>query len=186
MLVYGAMHPCDGDWFGGLSAENAEEFLDALEHMDVRGGGWLLWWCARCLRGRGWGAGLQSVEPAYYRQRCEEGSRQPEAVWRAAARVPRLPLAPSPQIGADGGAEDPVLRRWWRGRMGLAREEQRELYAEGGGVEALSELEEDGGEGELQSESEWEGGVSGDEAEEGGAAGGRRRDGGGAGQPQEE
>ena len=36
------------------------------------------------------------------------------------------------QLGVDGGAEDPALRPFWRGRMGLTKEEQLELYAEVG------------------------------------------------------
>lgn len=36
VVVYGAMHPCDGDWFGGLHAGNADEFLTALCGVEVR------------------------------------------------------------------------------------------------------------------------------------------------------
>lgn len=32
------------------------------------------------------------------------------------------------QLGVDGGAEDPSLRPFWRGRMGLSKEEQLQLY----------------------------------------------------------
>ena len=38
------------------------------------------------------------------------------------------------QVGIDGGAEDPQLRKWWRGRMGLSREEQLELFANAEGI----------------------------------------------------
>ena len=72
VLVYGASHPADGDWFGSLHAENAAEFVDAVVGMVV---------------------------------------------------------------GVDGGAEDPRLRRWWRGRMGLSKQEQLDLYAAGGALE---------------------------------------------------
>ena len=65
VVVYGAMHPADGDWYGGLAAESADDFLSALLEVEV---------------------------------------------------------------GVDGGAEDAVLRRWWRGRMGMDKEEQRELF----------------------------------------------------------
>eukprot|EP00887_Chlorella_sp_A99_P001394 scaffold8.g1394.t1 len=107
VLVHGAVHPCDGDWFGGLSAPAAGAFLDALLGMEV---------------------------------------------------------------GADGGAEDPVLRRWWRGRLGLSKAEQRALHAAGGAVEAadprwLSEGEEEEGDEEGE---EFEAAVPW--GEEGGAA----------------
>jgi hypothetical protein len=36
VLVYGQVHPCDGDWFGGLNAGNAEPFLDALLSIEAR------------------------------------------------------------------------------------------------------------------------------------------------------
>jgi hypothetical protein len=50
------------------------------------------------------------------------------------------------EIGVDGGAEDPMLREYWRGRMGLSKEEQRALWQAAGGVEngAESEVEEGG------------------------------------------
>ena len=35
VLVYGAMHPCDGDWFGGVNAGNAKKFLEALRTAEV-------------------------------------------------------------------------------------------------------------------------------------------------------
>jgi len=35
VLVFGAIHPCDGDWFGGLSADNAAEFLEGLVNVEV-------------------------------------------------------------------------------------------------------------------------------------------------------
>jgi hypothetical protein len=35
VVCYGAAHPCDGDWFGGLTAEHAEAFLDALLNVEV-------------------------------------------------------------------------------------------------------------------------------------------------------
>lgn len=88
VLVYGASHPADGDWFGGLNASNAGQFLDAMLDIDV---------------------------------------------------------------GADGGAEDPTLRQWWRGRMGLTKEEQMALWKCGGDVEDVLEIEEDEeSEGELE------------------------------------
>lgn len=32
------------------------------------------------------------------------------------------------QLGVDGGAGDPALRPFWRGRMGLSKLEQRDLF----------------------------------------------------------
>lgn len=52
---------------------------------------------------------------------------------------PRAPLrlthAPAPllQLGVDGGAGDPALRQFWRGRMGLSKEQQLELFEQVGG-----------------------------------------------------
>ena len=65
VVAYGAVHPCDGDWFGGINAGNAQAFLDALLGVEM---------------------------------------------------------------GVDGGAEAPELRPFWRGRMGLSKEEQLALF----------------------------------------------------------
>jgi hypothetical protein len=65
VVVYGAVHPCDGDWFGGINAGNAPAFLDALLGVEM---------------------------------------------------------------GVDGGAEALELRPFWRGRMGLSKEEQLALF----------------------------------------------------------
>ncbi len=35
VIAYSAMHPCDGDWFGGVNAGNAAAFLDALLDVEV-------------------------------------------------------------------------------------------------------------------------------------------------------
>lgn len=35
VLVYGALSPSDGDWFGGIHADNADHFLEALLNLDV-------------------------------------------------------------------------------------------------------------------------------------------------------
>lgn len=35
VIVYGQMSPCDGDWFGGVTAANAEQFLRSLVEMEV-------------------------------------------------------------------------------------------------------------------------------------------------------
>ena len=40
VVAYGAVHPCDGDWFGGVNAGNAAAFLEALLGMEVRRVGW--------------------------------------------------------------------------------------------------------------------------------------------------
>ncbi len=47
VLVFGAISPNDGDWYGGVSADEAEEFLTALTEIEVRvllvdAGTWLL------------------------------------------------------------------------------------------------------------------------------------------------
>jgi hypothetical protein len=92
LLVYGPSHPADGDWFGGLTEEDAPQFLEALAEMD---------------------------------------------------------------LGTDGGAGDARLRRWWRGRMGLAPGEQAELFAAGGGLveeELATDDEDDESEGEGEDE----------------------------------
>lgn len=65
VLCHGSVSPCDGDWYGGITKDNAEGFLDALVNI---------------------------------------------------------------QVGCDGGAEDGYLRRYWRGRMNLSKEEQLCLF----------------------------------------------------------
>lgn len=35
VLVYGAMSPCDGDWFGGVNKANAADFLTAVINAEV-------------------------------------------------------------------------------------------------------------------------------------------------------
>lgn len=35
VLVYGAMSPCDGDWFGGVNKQNAADFLNAIIDAEV-------------------------------------------------------------------------------------------------------------------------------------------------------
>ena len=37
VLVYGAVSPCDGDWFGGVNKSNAANFLDAVINAEVSG-----------------------------------------------------------------------------------------------------------------------------------------------------
>ncbi len=37
VLVYGAMSPCDGDWFGGVNNSNAAEFLSGVLDAEVCG-----------------------------------------------------------------------------------------------------------------------------------------------------
>jgi hypothetical protein len=37
VLVFGA-HPCSGDWFGGLRADDAEAFISALSEMEYAAG----------------------------------------------------------------------------------------------------------------------------------------------------
>lgn len=35
VLVYGAMSPCDGDWFGGINERNAAAFLEGIINAEV-------------------------------------------------------------------------------------------------------------------------------------------------------
>jgi len=35
VLVMGAITPCDGDWYGGLRADDAETFVNALTNVEV-------------------------------------------------------------------------------------------------------------------------------------------------------
>lgn len=91
VIVYCARHPSDGDWYGGLQAEHASDFIDALITME---------------------------------------------------------------LGFDGGAEDDRLRKFWRGRMGLTKEEQREVFELGGLVEEVGSEWEGDGEGEEEEELE--------------------------------
>ncbi len=37
VLCHGAASPCDGDWYGGISKDNASAFLGALVNFKVRG-----------------------------------------------------------------------------------------------------------------------------------------------------
>ena len=50
-------------------------------------------------------------------------------------------------VGIDGGAGDPRLRRWWRGRGGLSKAEQVVLYESEWAVEE-EEGEDSEGEGD--------------------------------------
>lgn len=103
------VHPCDGDWFGGVSAANAAAFLDALLGVEVGCGGvgralgWTLWDVLVCHS------------------------------WRPHARVCCLTPPPAPQLDVDGGAGDPALRPFWRGRMGLGKGQQLALFEQVGG-----------------------------------------------------
>lgn len=36
VIVYGAISPCDGDWFGGITEDNAAAFFKALVGSPVR------------------------------------------------------------------------------------------------------------------------------------------------------
>ena len=35
---------------------------------------------------------------------------------------------PTLQVGTEGGFDHPVLRQWWRGRMGLSKDQQKEAF----------------------------------------------------------
>lgn len=35
VLCHGAVSPCDGDWYGGITQENASSFLNALVNVPV-------------------------------------------------------------------------------------------------------------------------------------------------------
>ena len=45
VLVYGAMSPCDGDWFGGVNKSNAASFLDAVINAEVSLSSMALYMC---------------------------------------------------------------------------------------------------------------------------------------------
>lgn len=67
------------------------------------------------------------------------------------------------EVGCDGGAEHAVLRRWWRGRMGLSQAEQEALFDAGGAVEDAEidgEPDEDEEEDEINDEAD--DGIKGD------------------------
>ncbi len=68
MLVYGASSLRFGDWYGGVNADNAAAFLNALLGVNAE---------------------------------------------------------------SEGGARDPVLTKYWRGRMGLTTKEQVRFWCEG-------------------------------------------------------
>lgn len=67
IVVLSAVSPCDGDWYGGVNAGNAEAWLDALADADVSG---------------------------------------------------------------SGGVSEEALRPFWRGRIGLSKEEQLQVLAD--------------------------------------------------------
>lgn len=35
------------------------------------------------------------------------------------------------QFGTEGGFDHPVLRQWWRGRMGLSKDQQKVAFEQG-------------------------------------------------------
>lgn len=78
VLVYSAISPCNGDWFGGINSGKAESFLDALADVE---------------------------------------------------------------FGGSGGVSDDTLRQYWRGRMGLTKEEQLQVSDEMGVIPAVAEYE---------------------------------------------
>ena len=106
------VHPCDGDWFGGVSEAGAEAFLDALLGVEVG--------CA--------GAGRACCLMAVWRPLLGAGC----ACLGPCCALPARAQAPTPtpalQLGVDGGAGDPALRPFWRGRMGLSKQEQAALF----------------------------------------------------------
>jgi hypothetical protein len=111
VLVYWPGSPLHGDWFGGVLPDNAASFRSALLSSKVRrGGGQML---ARPQPGLAW-----ALQAAYcFHEAHDEGRR-----WLRAASAPQSYLRCA-QAEA-GGAGDKALRRWWRGRVGLGKEEQ--------------------------------------------------------------
>ena len=115
VVCYGAVHPCDGDWFGGVSAANAADFLDALLAVEVRRRLGSLPAAAEWPRAHQPTPGVSRVLPCCQGKLCYA-----------------LAAPPGLQLGVDGGAEDAALRPFWRGRMGLAKAEQLELFVQVG------------------------------------------------------
>ena len=104
VLVYGPASPCDGDWYGGVTADSAEAFLDALMAADVGGHGGVgsaplrpLW------RGR---MGLSKAEQLQVR--CTDSANsaacRAQPSWRSGSF--RLPVSCSLSAGAAQGRHD--------------------------------------------------------------------------------
>ena len=93
MLVFGN-HPCSGDWFGGLRADDAEAFIAALTEMECVPVHLLLFGCK-------------------------------QGIWRACRLIWRCQCC---RVGSDGGPSDPSLKKWWRGRMGMEKEDQQRFF----------------------------------------------------------
>jgi len=91
VLVHGLFSPYDGDWFGGLRAEDAGQFLNSLLML-------------------------------------------PE--------------------DCGGGHDNPVLRKWWRGRIGMTKEEQFQIYTNPEACEVCGEGDEEGGYGDSEEEED--------------------------------
>ena len=110
VLVYsrpgGPLQPCSGDWFGGLNASNAPAFVDALLAAKVRRWRGCAAWPAGRRRGTTRAPGR--LQPARLR-----ASTHP-------LKPARLSLAQAP----SGAAGEQALRPWWRGRVGMSKEEQ--------------------------------------------------------------
>lgn len=47
------------------------------------------------------------------------------------------------RVGSDGGPSDPLLRKWWRGRMGMDKKDQQRFFDCGCLADAMSEDDED-------------------------------------------
>jgi hypothetical protein len=60
-------------------------------------------------------------------------------LWHAVTAVGRPSAVLGLQVGSEGGFDHPVLRRWWRGRMGLTKDQQKQCFEQcalcGGGSE---------------------------------------------------
>ncbi len=141
MLVYIKGQSTDGDWFGGLNAQNAEAFMQSLLTATVRSlsaasaaprvfvvARWPLESMllhdlhAHALATPCVVLGSGPLDPQRGRR-----SALPQQLWLAkcvlSAPAPTLPVqAPS------GAAGEAALRPWWRGRVGLSKPEQLQHF----------------------------------------------------------
>lgn len=53
-------------------------------------------------------------------------------------------------MGSEGGFDSPVLRRFWRGRMGMTKDQQREAFQHGTCECGSGEEEEEGNDGDME------------------------------------
>jgi hypothetical protein len=115
VIVFSRGKQYHGDWFGGVNAGNAAAFLDAL---------------LKCTVGAGWQEACASTALGCHR-----------CVGKPAVSSDDCCLAARPHPQAPSGPPgDYALRSWWRGRIGLTKEQQHECFKKG-----LRDIEELGG-----------------------------------------